>query len=79
MYAYKDFANFFGVSTRTIHRKLEGWKSVLVNFQQNKRKRLFTDDEAEMIMTELKRHLKIKDKRPPKSLSDMYNSSDTTA
>lgn len=78
-HTYKDFANLFGCTTRTIRNHLGLLKLVLKNFDEKKRKRLFSEDEAEIVIAALKKSLTIKDKRKPKSLKEMYDSTDTTA
>jgi len=79
MHAIKDFATLFGVAPCTIHRKLRNLKPVLKNFGQIDRKRLYTDSEAEFVISELKKVLKRKVKEQPKSLESIYNSEQTTA
>lgn len=51
----KDFALYFNVSTKTIHRKIQALQPIFKLNPTVKRKRIFTNTEAEAIMNHLKK------------------------
>jgi hypothetical protein len=50
MISYKDFSNIYEVTPRTIYTKIKAILPILKGFQTQKRKRLFTIEEAKCVI-----------------------------
>jgi len=68
MVTYKDFANIYCCTTKTIYNRIKTILPILKNFNPKKRKRSFTSDEAKNVIKHIGIPPDIKDNRNLKEL-----------